>query len=107
MVRGGDVDGFDERETGGEREGRRGGILLAQIDEGAAVEIPRRRYPAAALPSPSCGLIERDQPVAFDCLFVRDQVGVGRAGALDDADARQKIDPAALSVSVCKGWIRR
>jgi shikimate kinase len=36
-----------------------------------------------------------DQPVAFDGVRRSQQVGVGRAGALDDADAAQKIDPAA------------
>jgi hypothetical protein len=35
-------------------------------------------------------LLERDQPVAFDGLPVGKEVGVGRAGALDDADPAQR-----------------
>jgi hypothetical protein len=40
-------------------------------------------------------LFERDQPIAFASAVVGNQVGVGRAGPLDDADAAQKSDPAA------------
>jgi len=51
------------------------------------------------LPAPSGGLLERDQPIAFDGARVGNQVGVGRAGLLDDADTAQKSDPAARSLS--------
>jgi hypothetical protein len=42
--------------------------------------------------------MQRDQPIAFDSTVVGYEVGIGRASALDDTDARQKRDPAALSV---------
>jgi hypothetical protein len=42
--------------------------------------------------------MQRDQPIAFDGTVIGDEVGVGRASSLDDTDARQKRDPAALSV---------
>jgi hypothetical protein len=43
-------------------------------------------------------LRQRDEPVALDGVRIGQQVGIGRAGALDDADSAQKIDPAARSV---------
>jgi hypothetical protein len=42
--------------------------------------------------------VKRDQPVAFDGALVGDQVGIGRTGTLDNPDASQNSDPAALSV---------
>ena len=47
-------------------------------------KLPVRGNPAPSLPSPARILLERDQPVAFDGGFVGNQVGIGRAGALDD-----------------------
>jgi hypothetical protein len=66
-------------------------------DKGAAEEIAVGAGPAAALAPASRRLFERDQPVAFDGGLVSEEVGIGRAGPLDDADAAQKIDPAARS----------
>jgi hypothetical protein len=43
-------------------------------------------------------LREGNQPVALDDGRIGQQVGIGRAGALDDSDSAQKIDPAARSV---------
>jgi hypothetical protein len=40
-------------------------------------------------------LLERDEPPALSGSCIGDQVGIGRAGALDDSYAGQKIDPAA------------
>jgi hypothetical protein len=51
--------------------------------------------------------MQSDEPVTLNRVAVRNQVGVGRAGALDDPDARQKRLPAALSVSDPKGPISR
>jgi hypothetical protein len=63
------------------------------------------------LAAPPRILLERDQPVALDRALDRanigDQVGVGRAGPLDDSDAGQKSVPAARSVSVPRGPISR
>ena len=52
-------------------------------------------------------LLPRDQPIAFAGLRIGNQVGVGRAGLLDDADAAQKSDPAARSVSELSGPISK
>jgi hypothetical protein len=52
----------------------------------------------AALAAPSRVLLQGDEPVAFNRAQVTQKVGVGRAGALDDPDSAQKIDPAARSV---------
>ena len=61
----------------------------------------------AALPAPARLLLERDQPVAFGGGSVGNDVGIGRAGALDDPDAAQKSDPAARSVTELSGPMRR
>ena len=71
------------------------------------MEIAPRRHPFPALASPARLLFERDQPVAFPRGAVDNEVGVGRAGPLDDTGAAQKSDPAARSVSALSGAIRR
>jgi hypothetical protein len=76
-------------------------------DQRAAVKIAGARLPGPALPTAAVGLIERDEPVAFDSGFVSEKVGVGRAGLLDDTDAAQNSDPAARSVSAPSGPISR
>ena len=60
-----------------------------------------------ALPAAAGVLRERDQPIPFKGGFVRKQVGIGRAGALDDADAAQKRLPAARSVRLPSGPMRK
>lgn len=72
-----------------------------QLDQGASVEIARNRDPLAALPATTRLLVKRDQPIAFAGISVSEKIGVGRAGAIDDADSAQKIDPAARLV-ICK-----
>jgi hypothetical protein len=68
-----------------------------QLDQSATEEIAARAGPFAALPPLPSRLLERNEPVALDRTIVGQQIGVGRAGALDDPDAGQKIDPAARS----------
>ena len=63
--------------------------------------------PAATLTAPARILSKRDQPVAFDGFGIGKKVGVGRVGALDNSDAAQKIDPAALSLIACSGPISK
>jgi hypothetical protein len=93
-----DIDGLDQRESGNQRQRLRRWVVAPQLDERAAVEIALDRNPGPTLAAPAGFLVQRDQPVAFDDTLVGDQVGIGRAGALDDTDTRQKSDPAALSV---------
>jgi hypothetical protein len=102
-----DVDGLDQREAGNERKRLWRRIARAQLHKRAAVEVAIDRDPASALAAPPRLLVQRDEPVAFDGALFRNQVGIGRAGALDDPDARQKIDPAALSVKDPSGPISR
>ena len=52
-------------------------------------------------------LFKRNQPVALDGAVVGQEIGIGRAGPLDDADAAQKRLPAALSVKRPSGPIKR
>jgi hypothetical protein len=73
----------------------------------AAGVIPLGCNPAATLTTPARVLRKRDQPVAFDGFGIREKVGVGRVGSLDDSNAAQKIDPAALSLIACSGPISR
>jgi hypothetical protein len=47
------------------------------------------------LAAPARLLLKRNQPASFDGFSIVDQVGIGRAGALDDSYPGQKIDPAA------------
>jgi hypothetical protein len=61
----GRVDGFDQRQTRRKRKALRRTIAGREIDDRAAVEIARRRYPGAALPPPARPLFERDEPIAF------------------------------------------
>jgi len=75
----------------------RGRIAGPELDQSAAEEVAAKRAPFAALPSPPGFLSARDQPVALDAVLRCEEIGVGRAGALDNADAAQKIDPAARS----------
>jgi hypothetical protein len=82
-------------------------ISGAECDDRASIEVSDRRHPLAALPPATGNLFERDQPVAFDGSRVGNQVGIGRTGALDDADAAQNSDPAAWSVSELSGPMRR
>ena len=107
LARDGDVDRFQQREARDQRQGLCRRIASLQPDERAAVEVARRRDPGSALPSPARFLLEGDEPVAFDCGVVGDEVGVGRAGALDDPDPRQKSVPAARSLSAPSGPISR
>lgn len=82
-------------------------IILAEIDKSAAVKIACRGYPGPALPSLARVLVERDEPVALYAFGQGHQVGVGRAGPLDDPDPGQNRLPAALSVSDPSGLINR
>jgi hypothetical protein len=82
-------------------------IAALQLNQGAAVEISRRGNPRPSLAPPASLLFERDQPIAFDRAWLGNDVGVGRAGPLDDADAAQKIDPAALLVIAPSGPISK
>jgi hypothetical protein len=46
--------------------------------------------------------MKRNEPIALSGFRVCDEIGVGRARALDDSNAAQKRDPAALSVYDCR-----
>ena len=76
-------------------------------DQGATEEITLGGLPIAALAAAAGVLGQRDQPVAFQRGQVSQQVGIGRAGTLDNANSTQKSDPAARSLSTCSGPIRR
>jgi hypothetical protein len=52
-------------------------IFLAQANERASIEIVRRGNPGSALAPLARVLMERDEPVSFDGLFVSEQVGIG------------------------------
>jgi hypothetical protein len=101
------VDRLDQRETRRERQGRRLRIAGAKLDERASMEIPARRLPGPPLPALARFLFERDQPLALACCKIGNQVGIGRAGALDEADAVQKSVPAARSDSAVSGPMSR
>jgi len=103
----GDIDCLYQCETGGERQARRGRIVRAQLNERATVKIPWRGNPCPALTPSARLLLESDQPISLDAVRIGDEIGVGRTDPLDDADAAQKIDPAALSVIAPSGPIRR
>ena len=60
-----DVERLDQREAGDERESRRGRIVGAKLDQGAAVEVARRGDPFATLPPLSRVLFQSDEPFAF------------------------------------------
>jgi hypothetical protein len=78
-----------------------------QLNQSAAVEIARRRDPGTPLAAPARHLLQRYEPVAFRGARVGEKVGVGRAGPLDNADAAQKSDPAARSVTELSGPMSR
>lgn len=78
-----------------------------QLDQRAAVEIPLSGDPFAALPAPAGSLFQSNQPVTLNGARVAKQIGVSRAGSLDDADSAQKSDPAARSVNVPRTPISR
>jgi hypothetical protein len=63
--------------------------------------------PLTALAAPALGLLVCDQPVALDRARVDEQGAVGRIDRVDEADAGQKSELAALPVSVPSGPIRR
>jgi hypothetical protein len=84
-----------------------GRIAVAELDQRAAEEIALGAYPRPALPALPCLLRQRDKPIPLGCGFVSNEVGIGRAGALDDPDAAQNSDPAARSVSVPSGPISK
>lgn len=107
LARHGEVDRFDQRKTGRERQGLRLRIVGAEVDDRASVEIAARRNPAAPLPSLPRLLLERDQPFALARRRIGDQVGVRRSGALDEADSGQNRVPAARSLSAPSGPMRR
>lgn len=89
------VDGFDQRQARSERQALRRRVSRAKADERASEKIAFRRHPGAALAAPACELVQRDEPVGLNGLRVSEEIGVGRAGFVDDADAGQKRLPAA------------
>ena len=93
----GNVDRFNQRQGGGDRQRLRRGIAGSELNQRASVEIALDGDPGPALASPSRFLVKRNQPITFDCAAIGDQVGIGRTGPLDDPDARQNKDSAALS----------
>lgn len=103
----GDVDGFDQRQAGRQRQRLWLRVAWLELDDRASVEIAERRKPFASLPPPARLLLERDKPVALTGCLIGDKVSVGRAGALDETDASQKSVPAARSVSVPRGPISK
>jgi hypothetical protein len=90
-----DIDRLNESEPRSEGKGRCRRIFAAQPDQRASVEIAGCGDPVAALPSPPGPLLERNEPLTLDSIGVSEEIGIGRAGLLDDADAAQKSDPAA------------
>jgi hypothetical protein len=82
-------------------------IACPKLDDSASMEVARRGNPLPSLPTLSGPLLERDEPIAFGGRSVSDKIGVGRVGALDDADSAQNSDPAARSVSVLNGPMSR
>jgi hypothetical protein len=103
----GGLDRFDQGEAGGERKRLRRRVARRQLDDRAAEEIAAPADPLARLAA-AAGLLDlRDQPVAFAGLRASKQVGVGRAGALDDPDSAQNRLPAARSATAPSGPISR
>src|SRR3954451_5146741 len=83
------MNGFDQRETGCQGERRCGWIGFAQPNQRAPKEICRRGNPFTTLSSAARSLLQRDQPVAFNGVLIGEQIGVCRAGLLDDPNAAQ------------------
>ena len=92
---------MDQRERGGQR------IALPEDDERAAEEVAALADPFPPLAAASGVLRQSNEPIALDGTLIGEKVGVGRAGALDDADSTQKIDTAARSLSDWRGSIKR
>jgi hypothetical protein len=101
------VDRLDEGKSRRQRQRLRLRVAGAQLDDRASVEIPRRGDPLASLAAPARLLLKRDEPVAFLRGRFSDEIGVGRAGSLDETDAAQKSVPAARSVTAPKGPISK
>lgn len=101
------VDRFDEAQPRDERERLRRRIATSDLYESAAEEITGLTDPLASLAASARGLGQGNEPVPFYGTWIGKQVGVGRAGTLDDPDAAQKIDPAARSVIALRGPISR
>ena len=79
-----------------------GGIARLQLDQRAAEEIAGFADPRRALAAPARRPAPARPASRLRRRRRRQAVGVGRAGALDDADAAQKSDPAARSVSAAE-----
>ena len=101
------IGGFDQGQAGGKRQRRRGRIAGSDVDQCTAEEIAVGGLPITALTAAPGVLGQRDQPIAFLRIIIGKQIGVGRAGPLDDADVAQKSDPAARSVRSCSGPMSR
>jgi hypothetical protein len=102
-----DVRRFDEREARGQRQRRGRRVVLPKLDQRAAVEIALGGNPLPPLPTSAGILVQGDQPIAFVGAGISKNVGIGRAGPLDDPDPSQKIDPAARSAIAPSGPISR
>jgi hypothetical protein len=100
MTRDCDVGRFDQRKACCERERLRRWVTGSKLNKRASVEIARNGNPGPTLTPPACLLVEGHEPIAFHTICIGNQIGVGRTGLLDDADAGQKRLPAARSVSV-------
>ena len=81
--------------------GRR--VILPQLDKRRTEEIAVLRLPLATLPSLARILRQGDEPSAFHRRSIGKQIGIGRAGTLNDADAAQNRLPAALSLRLPSG----
>lgn len=102
-----DPDGLDQRQSGHQRQCRRRRIGRAKLDQSRAAEVAVYRLPRPAMPALAAFLPERDQPIAFDRLIVRQQGTVRRPQPVDDADSGQNRLPAALPVNSPSGPINR
>lgn len=101
------VGRIDQRNAGGQRQQLRRRVVRPCDDEGASEEVSLERLPLPSLAASPRVLGQCDQPIAFGRIRVRKQVGIGRAGTLDDPDTAQKSDPAARSARLPSGPIRR
>jgi hypothetical protein len=81
----------------------RGWLAILDQDERTAEEIACQRLPLAPLPAPSRVLGKGDEPISLNGTIVGQKVGIGRAGALDNADPAQNNAPAARLVQSDKG----
>lgn len=101
------IERFDESKTRNQGQRLRRRIASSDRNQRASEEITAFRQPLAALAALSGGLLKRDQPVPFGRALIREEVGVGRAGSLDNPDSGQRSAPAARSASVPSGPMRR